>query len=713
MVLDPWMRNPTLLEILDTFDDSQISTYKWTTPVIVGGTSITEAGGVLNIKNVGGAAGLSYLPSRYAEYGKHSRISVDLALVIGSVLGDGNHAEASLVLYKNANNWIRYGPYRDFGSSINNRAYLRIMQGGVLTTTAVDISICDTDIRTFTISQTGLDVVFYLNGIRATSFEWPEFIGFQAFLEAGTTGAGQHIEVHFDDFEVQDSYDPIFVTLGGLIRYIYDQFPDGVAASVWDELKASHTTPNTFGDYLDTKLSTLSVNVAAAWDALKTDHVIPGSFGDYLDKKVSTITGGGDTFTAVSGTLSLPSTTAVALEFLAATYGTVFRPIVSFNIVGPTLDYCYLYSSASYTDYTLAANNLSSGDVPLVAASGAATNDVIIFGRSALHHRLNCVISNGPFNSDSVFDWVYWDGAAWQLLNTISGGAYTLTDGTRNETVVHDCESAWTELDGTGVTASTDNADYKIGTKSAKFVITGAATAGEILATASISSKNISAYTYLDVWIKCSVGTNAGDLQILTDDTAQCASAIEAINVPALSANTWTRVNLKLATPLLNIAIISIGLKQVVDIGACTIWLDDVRAVTRELSQDGTVTWTTNVTSQTLNGHASYWIGARIKSLGSSRPVGSYFSIATDAETDFDACAVFGTYLYMEVYRKISGAYPLRPDDVMIFQQANLRKNPSVDVLCYSDTKLVFTLSSTPTASISVPYQGTIETLKV
>jgi len=560
MVLDPWMRNPTFQEIFDSFDDYQISTYKWSTSVIVGATSITETGGFLKFVNVGGAAGISYLPSRYAEFGKHSRVSVDIRLVTGSVIGDGNHAEASLVLYKNANNWIRYGPYRDVASGINNRAYLRIMQNGVLTVTAVDITVCDTDIRhTFTIAQSGIDVFFYLNGVRATAFEWPEFIGLQVWLEAGTAGAGQKIEAHFDNFEVQDSYDPMFVTIGGLIRYIYEQFPSGVAASVWDELKSAHTTPNTFGDYLDTKLSTLSVNVAAAWDALKTDHVIPGSFGDYLDKKVSTITGGGDTFTAVSGTLSLPSTTAVALEFLAATYGTVFRPIVSFNVVSPTLDYCYMYSNATFTDYTLPANNLSSGDVPLVAASNAAINDVIVFGRTALSHRLNCVISNGPFNTDNVFAWKYWDGAAWQALANVVDGTY---------------------------------------------------------------------------------------------------------------------------------------------------------GSTRTFSQDGSVTWSTDVTTQTLNGKSARWVAARISTLGASRPIGSYFSLAADSDTSFDAHAPFGTYLYMEVYRKVGGAYPLRPDDIMILQQANLRKNPSVDILCYSDTKIVFTLSATPSSSISVPYQGTVETLK-
>jgi hypothetical protein len=703
MPMDPWLANPTFEEYLDGFNESILSTRKWGSPVLNGATIIAPSGGFLHVQNVGGAAGISYLPSKYAEYGKNCRMSVSIALATGSVAGDGGHAEASLVIYKDANNWIRYGPYRDTASGINNRAYLRMKVNGTLIITAIDISICDTDSYVFTVSQTGLDIVFHLNGVRATSFEWPELIGFSAWLEAGTTGAGQKIDAEFDDFEVQHSYDPLFVTVGALIRAIYEQLPVDTA-SVWDELKSAHTIPNTFGDYLDAKLSTLSVDVAAVWDELKSAHTIPNSFGDYLDKAISSITSG-DTFTAVSGSFSLPSTTAVALEFLAATYGTVFRPVLSFNVVGPMLDYCYLYSSAAYTDLTSAANNLSTGDVPLVAASGAAANDVIIFGRTALHHRLNCVVSNGPFNSDNVFDWVYWDGAAWQLLVGV-------TDGTRNDTVVHDCETAWSELAGTGVTASTDNADYKVGTKSAKFAITAAATAGEILATAAIASKDISSYTYLDVWIKCSVGTNAGDLQILLDDTASCASPLESLNVPALSANTWTRVNLKLATPLNNTAIISVGLKQVVDIGACTIWIDDVRAVTREFSQDGTVTWTTDVTSQTLNGHAAYYVGARIKSLGTSRPIGSYFSIATDAETDFDARALFGSYLYIEVYRKIGASYPIRPDDVMIFQQSNLRKNPNVDVLCYSDTKVVFTLSATPTSAITVPYQGTVETLK-
>lgn len=144
------------------------------------------------------------------------------------------------------------------------------------------------------------------------------------------------------------------------------------------------------------------------------------------------------------------------------------------------------------------------------------------------------------------------------------------------KTVLEDCEDAWAEAVDGDVTSTADNADVKVGTNSVKLVVAAGASAGDKLATEAISSTDLSGVTSISLWIKSTVATAAGDLALMLDDSASCASPLETINIPALVADTWHRVRLPLANPGLDTAIISIGLQYVNDIGACTIRLDDV-----------------------------------------------------------------------------------------------------------------------------------------
>lgn len=129
------------------------------------------------------------------------------------------------------------------------------------------------------------------------------------------------------------------------------------------------------------------------------------------------------------------------------------------------------------------------------------------------------------------------------------------------------------------VDSTKDTGDKQVGTGSSKFIVSVPVTAGTILATETISPAiNLTTATHISLWIKSSVATAAGDLHLLLDNTAYCASPLETLSIPALVANTWTRVNLTLSTPASLTAIVSIGLKYTVDIGACSIWLDDIRS---------------------------------------------------------------------------------------------------------------------------------------
>tara|TARA_R100000808_G_scaffold21236_1_gene45920 strand:+ start:5875 stop:7137 length:1263 start_codon:yes stop_codon:yes gene_type:complete len=153
-------------------------------------------------------------------------------------------------------------------------------------------------------------------------------------------------------------------------------------------------------------------------------------------------------------------------------------------------------------------------------------------------------------------------------------------------TLLHSCNAAFDETVDSDITVTVDTEDKKRGTGSNKFVIAAGASAGDI-ATDSISSKDISKYDYLECWVKSTVATSAGNLKILLDDSASCASPIETLEVPALTANTWTYVRIALANPETDTAIISIGLEYDSDLGACQVRLDDIKVV-----QNDTAEWT-------------------------------------------------------------------------------------------------------------------------
>jgi len=151
-------------------------------------------------------------------------------------------------------------------------------------------------------------------------------------------------------------------------------------------------------------------------------------------------------------------------------------------------------------------------------------------------------------------------------------------------TRLHSCGAAFDETVDSDITVSLDTEDKKQGSQSCKFVIAAGASAGDI-ATDSIASKDISGYDYIEMWIKSTVATSAGNLKLLLDNSASCASPIETLNVPALSADTWTFVRMQLSNPETDTAIISIGLEYDSDLGACTVWLDDISAVENDTAE--------------------------------------------------------------------------------------------------------------------------------
>lgn len=143
--------------------------------------------------------------------------------------------------------------------------------------------------------------------------------------------------------------------------------------------------------------------------------------------------------------------------------------------------------------------------------------------------------------------------------------------------LLSDCETAWSA--GANVTATADTSFFKHGNASAKLVVAAGAAAGAVLGYDTIGSIDISGADRLEFDMYSSIDLSAGELDFVLDDTAACVSPIESIDIPAMTASTWYRHSLSLVNPHLDTAIISLGLVNTTDVGACTLYFDNIRAV--------------------------------------------------------------------------------------------------------------------------------------
>lgn len=209
---------------------------------------------------------------------------------------------------------------------------------------------------------------------------------------------------------------------------------------------------------------------------------------------------------------------------------------------------------------------------------------------------------------------------------------------------IHNADAVWDELVDGDVAASADTAFKKEGSASLKLVVAAGAGANDILATDDITSLDIADSDTVSAWFYSTTAQASGDLQILLDDTAQCASPVESLDVPAITANTWTHVTISLANPQSDSAIISVGIKMITDNGAYTLWVDDIRAykadsiVYRQLNPDlwNIVQGSTNKLKLTEVGYSAITNNKRLRLSGYAIPaVLSADSTTCDIDPDY------------------------------------------------------------------------------
>ncbi len=146
------------------------------------------------------------------------------------------------------------------------------------------------------------------------------------------------------------------------------------------------------------------------------------------------------------------------------------------------------------------------------------------------------------------------------------------------EVEIDDCDIVWSELVDGDVTASKDSVIHQEGTGCLKLVVAAGCSAGDILA-AQVVSADLRECSEVEIWIYSTVALDAGDIDLRLSATALGASTTESLDIPATSANTWTRHIISLANPQNDSAIISAALVMTVDKGAFTLYADYILAV--------------------------------------------------------------------------------------------------------------------------------------
>ena len=245
------------------------------------------------------------------------------------------------------------------------------------------------------------------------------------------------------------------------------------------------------------------------------------------------------------------------------------------------------------SDYTASAYRITLGQALSFATVAGDTYELwdSPYSPDAIHDFINQSIISVTGNAYDPIENISLHGDGYQTRFDIPSNISMISRVDYRHKVsstrIHACNATFDEKTDRDFTQSLDTKDKKQGTQSLKMVIAAGASAGDFV-TDSITSKDLSQYDYIEMWVKSTVATSAGNLKLLLDDTASCGSPLETLSIPALSANTWTFVRMALSNPNTDTAIISVGLEYDSDLGACTVWIDDISAV-----ENDTAEWTT------------------------------------------------------------------------------------------------------------------------
>lgn len=356
---------PTGMEIFDGFDVDEIDEERWTKKEN-GSTTVKQASGELIFENLGeGSKGITYYES-VNKYGKNWRITTDIKLEQAIPSAINGAIAATLMLFKDVNNYIKIGPLKT--NTIDCNCYMWVKTGEE-TLEIVQPLVGDvtntTEFSNYTIIVLHDAIAIACNGIILTMFQFKELYNYSIVLSAETNSSTDVMTAKMNDFEALNSVDITQMKLG---EYIKDTYK-------------------------------------------KVD--------DIIDRIGTSITND------ISGNMVLDSKTEVFLTFNKATYGKKFKVNLFGDLEGQRIQDC-VFSPAGGTleDLTEMANNLVSNSIKLCQLTGPAVNDAIHFAGSTPFKRLDIYMEGGTQNTDNTYVWEYWNGSAWTTLAVTDGTLY-------------------------------------------------------------------------------------------------------------------------------------------------------------------------------------------------------------------------------------------------------------------------------------------------
>ena len=147
------------------------------------------------------------------------------------------------------------------------------------------------------------------------------------------------------------------------------------------------------------------------------------------------------------------------------------------------------------------------------------------------------VLSTGIFSAERGKETIH--AGLKESRSTIEVKGSVIAEGVANK-VLSLGDAAWTSV-ATSTTSTADTTDKKEGTGSADLVL-AATILAELAAYDDLAAPiDLSSIDSVQLWVKSSSSTNAGDIELVLDDTAACGSSLENIDLPALVAGTWKR----------------------------------------------------------------------------------------------------------------------------------------------------------------------------
>ena len=181
------------------------------------------------------------------------------------------------------------------------------------------------------------------------------------------------------------------------------------------------------------------------------------------------------------------------------------------------------------------------------------------------------VLSTGIFSAERGKETIH--AGLKEARSSIELKGSVIANGVADKTLSN-AESAWTAL--SNVTSTADGTDKKEGSFSADLSINSTATTGLIAYEDLSATVDLSSVDSIQLWVKSSVAMDANDLQLSLDDTANCGSTLEDINLPVLVANTWKLATVAISDNSDMTAIKCVALTVAVDNGAQVVNLAEI-----------------------------------------------------------------------------------------------------------------------------------------